>query len=559
MRSLIIHYLCIFDPKNKVAKKVDLVEGINVITSDKTAGNDVGKSILMKSIYHTLGADSIFDDNWYSSPKIYSMSFSINQNRFLIFRSEKLFKIYSGEFQFLFSTSNRSELSEYLMVLYGFSVKLPHKTTNELEVAPPAYSYLLNYVDQDHMDGPKFNSFDSLYQFKNDKEGILFNHFGIYTDEYFATVREIERLRKDEAELNEEILVIDKMLKRITLYLDGMDIPVGMGALRIELERDRKEYTDIVESLKTAKINLIKLRNEQVELESGIKDLLRLKKLKEKDVEMVNENYCPTCYQEMENERLKISQNSQLEDFYIMKNQLEQLLLEVERKVHQKEALYQGLLGKLNEFEENIKMSKKEISDVAKHRGYLETRNQLLIDSGSVQEKLSINKEAVKESKKILKKYNDLKKQANELYEQYMVETIVKFGLEEIDLEKFKKVNSNFKPRGSNIPITTIIWYYTLLKIKYYLNENVIRFPIVLDSPNNVELDENKESALFDYIFTQYIEDSQLIVSTLGFDTAEYPEVVIDNVILLNNKKYNVLNKKDYEENKDLLNIMFDN
>jgi hypothetical protein len=163
----------------------------------------------------------------------------------------------------------------------------------------------------------------------------------------------------------------------------------------------------------------------------------------------------------------------------------------------------------------------------------------------------------MRQVKACLKKYNDLKNQANELYEQFMVESVVKFGLEEIELEKFKKVNSNFKPRGSNIPITTIIWYYTLLKIKYDLNANVIRFPIVLDSPNNVELDENKEKALFEYIFTQYIEGSQLIVSTLGFDKKEYPEVAIDNIIMLTNKKYSVLNNMDYEENKDLLNIMF--
>jgi hypothetical protein len=557
MSSLIIHYLCIFNPEDKVAKRVDFVDGINVISSDKTTGNDVGKSILMKSIYHTLGADSIFDDNWNSSPKIYSMSFFINQNRYHIFRSEKLFKIYTGKFRFLYSTSNRAELSEYLMNLYGFSVKLPNKSTNELEVAPPAYSYILNYVDQDRMDGPKFISFDSLFQYKNDKESILFNHFGIYTDEYFITVREIEKLKSEEVKYNEEIIVIDNMLKRITGYLNGMDVLVDMEALKVELERDRNEYIHIVENLKKAKNKLIKLRNEQIELESSIKDLLRLKKLKENDVQIVNENYCPTCSQEIEDAGLKISQNSQLEDFYIMKSQLEQLLLEVERKVRLKEVHYQELLEKFNRFEKNIMMNKKEISDVVKHRGYVETRDQLLIDSGSVQEKLSINKEELKENKKILKKFNDLKNQANELYEQYMVESVVKFGLEEIELEKFKKVNSNFKPRGSNIPITTIIWYYTLLKIKYDLNANVIRFPIVLDSPNNVELDENKEKALFEYIFTQYIEGTQLIVSTLGFDKKEYPELAIDNIIMLTNKKYSVLNKMDYEENKDLLNIMF--
>ena len=45
MNKLTVRTLYLFEPKQKVAKRVDFEEGINVITSDKGTGNDVGKSI----------------------------------------------------------------------------------------------------------------------------------------------------------------------------------------------------------------------------------------------------------------------------------------------------------------------------------------------------------------------------------------------------------------------------------------------------------------------------------------------------------------------------------
>ncbi|WP_219620122.1 hypothetical protein [Bacillus canaveralius] len=69
-----------------------------------------------------------------------------------------------------------------------------------------------------------------------------------------------------------------------------------------------------------------------------------------------------------------------------------------------------------------------------------------------------------------------------------MIESVNRFALKELSLDKVKKINGSFSARGSNIPVSTIIWYFNLLKVKFELNPDAIRFPLVLDSPNNVEL-----------------------------------------------------------------------
>ncbi|WP_217283027.1 hypothetical protein [Paenibacillus alginolyticus] len=215
MKSLFLNSLYIFEYRNKKAKRVDFDRGINIITSDITNGNDVGKSILLKSIYHTLGADAIFDSKWNTESKTYLVNFSIDSDRYYVYRNENLFKVFNENFEKLFSTMSRSELAEFLGGIFNFFVKLPKRNEDTLEIAPPVYSYLLNYVDQDHMDGTKFNSFKSLGQYADFKENVIYSHFGIFNDEYFDLLKNIEVLKKTEKQLTDEKLVIENMLKRI--------------------------------------------------------------------------------------------------------------------------------------------------------------------------------------------------------------------------------------------------------------------------------------------------------------------------------------------------------
>ncbi len=559
MNSLVIKSLCIFERESKTAKRVDFSNGINVITSDKEDGNDVGKSIILKSLYHSLGADSIFDAKWDSISKIYIVHINISQKDYYIYRSGKLFKIYSHNLIELFSTINRIELAKYLKDLFGFCVKLPNREDEELEIAPPVYSYLLSFVDQDHMNGSQFTSFKALTQYPNYKENVIYNHFGIFTDEYFETIKAIQDLKKKEKGFVEEKLIIESMLKRVKKYLQGIDAPADIQVLNVELEKSKQEYTDIVVNLKKVKDNLIRLRNEKIELENNIKDILYIKKVKEGEVKKINENVCPTCSQDIEDIGLRISKNSQLEDFYIIKDELDGLLLEVKRQITIKEELYKRLLRKFEEFENGININNTNISDVLKHRGYLETQDNMIREYGNIENKLRINSESLKTCQKTLRTYNQLKKKANELYEQYMVNSINEFGLKEIGIDKVKSVKNNFTSRGSNIPISTIIWYFNLLKVKDELNSETLKFPLVLDSPNNVELDDNKRKALFNYIFTNNNKNTQLIVSTLGFDEEDYKNIKFDNIIVLDNEKYSLLNTKDYEENQGILDIVFEN
>ncbi|HBH3406963.1 TPA: hypothetical protein KSJ53_002278 [Clostridioides difficile] len=557
MNSLFVNSLYIFEYESKMAKKIDFKHGINILTSDEKSGNDVGKSVLLKSIYHTLGADSIFDHMWNKITKTYILNVTIKNKTYYVYRRDNLFKIYNTNFKKIFMTNNRDELSNYLSDLYSFKVMLPKRENEELELAPPVYSYLLNYIDQDHLDGSKFSSFNSLTQFPNYKENVIYTHFGLFDEEYYKAIKELEILKSEEKNKKKEREVTLNMLNKIKSYLGNLDAPESIEVLNIELNKTKEEYSNIVINLQKIKNNLMKIRNEKVDLELNIKEIEltrrnEMKKLKVKNV-------CPSCSHEIEDIDSKFIINNQIEDLIILKDELESEIIKCNRVIEKKEEEYQSLLDKLHEYESNMKINDDSISNVLKHKAYIDTKDDIVLDLEIIDKKIKEIQQTIEPYDKKIKEYNSLKKKANAKYEELMKKAKKDFGLEEIDENKIKNIKNNFIARGSNRAITTIMWYLTLLAVKYKFNENAIKFPLILDSPNNVESDEIKEESLFKYIFKNTKTDTQLILSSLGFNEMQFSEFKFDNIIKLENSKYNLLNKEDYYNNIDILNKIFEN
>lgn len=86
MHKLVVNGLYLFSIKEKKAKYVSFADGINVITSSKDNGTKRGKSVIMKSIYHTLGADCIFEDKWNINDKVSILDFSVDTKEYYILR-----------------------------------------------------------------------------------------------------------------------------------------------------------------------------------------------------------------------------------------------------------------------------------------------------------------------------------------------------------------------------------------------------------------------------------------------------------------------------------------
>ena len=165
MSKLVFRTLYIFSSAEKKAKAVSFSAGTNIITSSAVDGTKRGKSLITKCLYHTMGADCFFEPIWEEKDKIYILHFDIDGIEYYMYRCSSLFKLFDSNKDIIFKTINRNELGEKLKGIFNFAVQLPKRGEEKLEITPPAYNYLLYFLDQDRILGTQFASFDGLGQY----------------------------------------------------------------------------------------------------------------------------------------------------------------------------------------------------------------------------------------------------------------------------------------------------------------------------------------------------------------------------------------------------------
>lgn len=555
MSSLIINKLYIFSPNEKKSKMVEFKAGKNIITSSQKDGSKLGKSTLTKSIYYALGADCFFDDQWNINDKMYVLDFTVLDKSYYIFRWDRLFKVYSrDDFKELFRTNLRNELAKYLKSIFNFSVELPNKETNNLEITPPVFNYLLNYIDQDKIDGTNFSSFKSLTQYSDYKENVLYYHFNVYNEEYYNTIKNIEKLSSRKKDLQNKVKLNKEIISKIDKNTNNVDYSIDINSLMIEINEYKAEYNKIINALNRIKKDLMKLRNNKEDLIMELKNLEIFNKESEKDIKKLNKHKCPHCNSEVQNTLdKKIKVYNDIDDILYLKYEIENNILIIERKIELQENKYKDELLKLNEYESKLKINSKDIDDIIKYKGLIEIKNSLYLDIEQDNIKIDKIEKEIKGLNNIKESYASKKKKINKKYSELMKKDKNYFDLKEVNENNFSNIKNVFTAGGSNKPIVTIMWYMNLLKIKNEFNSEAIKFPLILDSPNNVESDDDKKKTLFNYLFSEIQSDTQLIISTLGFNKNNYKEFKFENIIELKNDKYNMLNSDEYNEYKDFL------
>ncbi len=554
MSNLVIEKLYIFSTQNKTAKVVEFDSGKNIVTSSQVDGNNKGKSVILKSIYHTLGADCKFDPKWDEKEKTYILKTIVDDKIMYFYRHDRLFRIMDENEKIIFQTINRSRLAEYLEGIFNFAVRLPNKEDDKLEIVPPVYNYLLNYIDQDGMNCTNFSSFNNLTQYSNYKENVLYYHTGVFNEDYYKLIKDIENINGEKDEKNKEKKILERMFERINSDIGEKNYNTDLTSLKIEIEKYKDEYSGIINKLSDLKNKMIKLRNEKEDIELQIREIADAMKIKDKEIKKSkDEHLCPLCNSNItDNIEISLKKYSEKDDLYILNTELDIERIKIGEELNKKEEQYKTLLKKLEEYEAKMKINSKETNDILKIKGLIEIKDNVLKDIQNNNSDMALIEEKLKEYTKLKKNYDEQKKKINNKYYELMYIDKQNLNLKEITDKKIENISSSYSVSGSNRPLATIIWYMNLLKLKEIFNKKVIKFPLVIDSPQNGELDDTNKSAVLNYIFNNISNEQQLIVSVLGYDY-EKNEMKADNIIYLNNEKYELLNSTDYQEYKVIL------
>lgn len=553
--KMIFNTLYVFSPREKMAKTVSFSEGVNVVTSSQADGTDRGKTVLLRSLYHALGADAYFDSKWKAEPKIYILQFSIDDHVYFIFRSGNLFKLFNEQKERISSVIHASDLAAELEKITGFAMKLPNRNENTLEITPPVYNYLPFYIDQDHYDGSKFSSFENLGQYSNYKEAVLFSHFGVYDEIFFDLVKQKELIGSDINKLNDRMRVLHAVQEDIIAKIGTGAYSGNIDALKRELKQHQREYSEIVDKLNKCKAKLFELRDKSYELTRLISEVNKSERTNDVEIQQLRKHRCPECNSIItDTVRLKSKRFNFAEDIVIVRTEIETSLLDINQSIQTEEARYADLLTTMHLFEERVKMNSTEINDIVRYKGLCEIRDSVITERTEVQDNIDEKENTMKEIEKELKKYAVKKKKATGRYISILTQERTAFCIEEITIESIKKLSSVFIGSGSNKNISTIIWHMAIIQVRNEFNKDAIRFPFVIDSPNNVETDDEKKFKVIQYILDHASISPQMIISAIGFVPEDYSlDDKSINIIYLSNEKWHLLNEQDYHQNYNLL------
>lgn len=554
MSKLIFKTLYVFSSTEEKAKVINFVEGTNIITSSSVDGTKRGKSLITKCLYHTMGANCFFEPIWGDKDKTYILRFSIDETEYFMYRCNNLFKLFDANKNIIFKTINRTELGENLKPIFNFAVQLPSRTDEKLEITPPAYNYLLHFLDQDRISGTQFASFDNLGQYPDFKENVLYYHFGAFDERYYELERQLERISDETKDAKKKEEITTGMYEKVLANIRNVSYTQSLELLQKDVERTKEKYVSIANALSKIRSNLISLRNEKEELFSSLNALKLVDKDNEKQIKELNNHICPFCRSSLDDTvALRVSKYSTSEDIILLSNNMQIAISDIERKIAKQELEYANWLAELKKYEDSLAEKHGEIDDVLSHKGFVEIRDEIIEELHLLIEKLETLKQQEKELKKEERTYIDIKNRINTRYYELMLRDKISFKLEEINEQSFEKITNTFKGGGSNKPIATVIWYINLLKLRKEFNPSAIDFPIVFDSPNNAETDMEKKGLLYRYIVNNVPTENQLIVSGIGYESEETFGITFDNVIYLDNDKYNLLCSEDYATYSDLL------
>jgi len=551
--NLIVNSISIISAESREAKFQTFDKGINVVTSSGiVGGNYAGKSSILRSIFHTLGADAKFNySRWESEGKyIYILDFSVSDCNYIMLRRDSLFKLYDKDLLnsdkgLIFSINNRDKLSEELVKLFNQGIYLRGHDGN-YKLSPPAFNYILNYIEQKEINLTEFRTFNNLSAFPASYYSeLIYSHLGVGSD-YENELK--EKLRKSNLRrkvLEDRAKVLTEMSKEITSK--GSSI-LNIEDLKLKINQHEQRYKKVSNSLNKHRRALMKAHNIRVELEQLLKDLdLVISDEKSVVRKVLKTHTCPYCDTTISDDQsYYFHRVKHIDGYGIQRLSIEEQLADVNRTIELENSHYARIQLEAKAIEDEIFNSSKEVKDGLKALGLKEIESNIINQIGEVQIELDSIIEETKEISNNLKKFQKQRQEVDNFYSEEFNKLLLEYKITGLSIKEGTKASDKLGSDGTETNISTVAWLLMLLKTKYEFNPNSVIYPVIFDTPNNADLDETNKREIFRLIFDHLPPNGQIITSLVGFDQSSFSNIDL-NVIVLSNPQYDLLNQEDYD------------
>lgn len=523
MSSMYFKDIMIADIDKNTARFVEFQPGLNVITS---ADNHVGKSSLVKSLYHALGAEVKFDNTWSKSTKITAVRVVVNDVEYRFVRFARKFAIFQGDTLIFITDSVTKGLAPKLEEIFDFSIYLAEKgDAKKIIQAPPAFTFMPYYIDQDIGWAGLYESFLSLDQFeKKERIKSVYFHLGLYTKWTIEKMGERDRLKEEIAELQEREKEIRVTLKALLDEIQNLIIADNEEELEKHLTVPKERIAALVDAAGKVRNRIQELQTtlQQHEYQlTIIKEYQKIQSPEESNKKSLHT--CPRCGYEFDDEiysLVRSSYNQSNEDYLL--RQIELIISSIKAELQKQEQEYVRLMAELREQEKAFDESQDAYDAYIRHRGLRETVRKYQVELAENIVAQRDKEDEIKELNKALRKIEG-KKDIEAGYIEHVKGNIIRLNAWDASFEGKIKLLMPITAQGSLEGKIVLSQYIGLFQTMDGSQSSVIRFPFVIDSPRGNEASDASSRDILNMI-AEIHSLPQVVLATVDYDKYKVSE-----------------------------------
>lgn len=546
--KLIVSAITIVDLTNKEAKRISFGPGKNLLTSDK---NHLGKSIIMKSIYYTLGAEVYYPTPITKVNLLTFIDFTLEGHHYRVARFKNTYTLYcDGSFVNRYSSAGAFE--EKLAEIFDLEINLVGKDeAGTIVRCPPAYYYLPYYVDQENGWASNSYSFDRMTQFDlNQRRDSYFFHLGVFDSGFVSISKRKKANNKRIALLETEVTKLRTVIETLTENLDDTHMAFDMESLEKAIRIRHTEIKELLESIAKTRDILIEAEDTKIEKEHQKELLSKYIKRGPTPAEMVESTSveCPRCGMMFEQSIVQ-----QLEKLYLFESLHEDYtnicndLILLERRILRYRQRFEEEQRRLKRFESELE------SDCEVYDAYLKSKATIgMLDE--YRRKIALNVEEIARLRsempninEQLSTYNAKRTNVATRYSNHLHSIFAGLDIPPDQIADCSEPGTSLIASGAYGPRCKIAQMLAFVETQKANAPDLITFPIVIDSPNALEQDDDHLDAVIRTLFTWSKTDNQIIVASIqGKETSLALGDV--NIITLTNQKNHLLDSDEYSK-----------
>ena len=555
--NLIVTSLSMVDLSNQEAKKITLAPTKNFITS---AHNHLGKSVIMKSIYYTLGADVYFPATIKKLNLLTYIDFELVGKSYRVARLGRHFCVFcEGVFASKYSTVG--EFETFLSELFSLEINLVGKGSEEsIITCPPTFYYLPYYIDQENGWAAASYSFKdaAMVDAKQRKDSYYF-HLGSL-DKTYVTISKQEKINTGKVkaliEENEKLCTVVDTLK---MGINDVQMSFDTDSIERVIAERKQEIDQLLRQIQQDRDDLLKLEDEAVHTAHDKSILARYIRRKDKLHVSVEDHTveCPRCGNLFDH-----SVSEQLEKTYLLTT----LLDDYARIIEVELSLRKRIKKTKDRFEKNQHLLKKYEQTLSAeedvYEAYLKSKatGRLLAEYseriGSNTVEISRLEENSKEIRKQVRAFNERKTRANNQYQTHFHSMLMQFDIPQDQIEEGSDLGASITASGAYGPRAKISQILAFILAKEQESPETISFPVVIDSPNTLEQDSEHFENVMRTLLTWSNTDNQIIIASIqGAEIATSIEGV--NIITLTNEANHMFNSEEYKQYEEEITAIF--